>query len=152
LAFRRAPLIVHRFGSLDVKQEQRYYFGIGPRKFHFKRPNVNWTESNELKSFWELMQRPWESFTYTVTNVDGTTTGVLVTFEQSPISSIYRWRRNHKLLSATDSDTVAASPVLGDLVAANGTPASRLAARPPLHTSSCARPGPAPCPRSPCAL
>src|ERR1019366_4846732 len=27
------PVIVHRFGSLDAKQEQRYYVGIGPRKF-----------------------------------------------------------------------------------------------------------------------
>jgi hypothetical protein len=31
------PVIVHRFGSLDAKQEQRYYVGIGPRKFQFKR-------------------------------------------------------------------------------------------------------------------
>jgi hypothetical protein len=36
------PVIVHRFGSLDVKQEQRYYVGIGPRKFQFKRPNLGW--------------------------------------------------------------------------------------------------------------
>jgi len=34
------PVIVHRFGSLDAKQEQRYYVGIGPRKFQFKRPNL----------------------------------------------------------------------------------------------------------------
>jgi hypothetical protein len=35
---------------------------------------------------------------------------------------------NHNLLSATHPDTVAASPVLGDLIAANGTPAwARLA-------------------------
>ena len=39
------PVIVHRFGSLDAKQEQRYYVGIGPRKFQFKRPNLNWTEA-----------------------------------------------------------------------------------------------------------
>jgi hypothetical protein len=39
------PVIVHRFGSLDAKQEQRYYVGIGPRKFQFKRPNLNWDGS-----------------------------------------------------------------------------------------------------------
>jgi hypothetical protein len=83
------PVIVHRFGSLDAKQEQRYYVGIGPRKFQFKRPNLNWTESNQLKSFWESMQGPWKTFTYTVPNADGTTTGVLVTFEQVPISFEY---------------------------------------------------------------
>ena len=60
------PVIVHRFGSLDAKQEQRYYVGISPRKFQFKRPNLNWTESNQLKSFWESMQGPWKAFTYTV--------------------------------------------------------------------------------------
>ena len=48
------PVIVHRFGSLDAKQEQRYYVGIGPRKFQFKRPNLGWTEANQLKAFWEV--------------------------------------------------------------------------------------------------
>ena len=35
------PVIVHRFGSLDAKQEQRYYVGIGPRKFQFKQRPCN---------------------------------------------------------------------------------------------------------------
>jgi hypothetical protein len=50
------PVIVHRFGSLDAKQEQRYYVGIGPRKFQFKHQNLNWAETNQLKAFWESMQ------------------------------------------------------------------------------------------------
>ncbi len=83
------PVIVHRFGSLDAKQEQRYFAGVGPRKFQFKRPNLNWTESNQLKAFWESMQGPWRAFTYTVPNADGTTSSVLVTFEQTPISFDY---------------------------------------------------------------
>jgi hypothetical protein len=83
------PVIVHRFGSLDAMQEQRYYFGIGPRKFQFKRPNLGWTESNQLKAFWESMQGPWQAFTYTVPNPDGTTSSVLVTFERVPISFEY---------------------------------------------------------------
>jgi hypothetical protein len=83
------PVIVHRFGSLDAKQEQRYYVGIGPRKFQFKRSNLNWTDSRQLQAFWESMQGPWKAFTYTVPNPDGTTTGVLVTFEQAPISFEY---------------------------------------------------------------
>src|ERR1035438_9811992 len=83
------PVIVHRFGSLDAKQEQRYCAGIGPRKFQFKRPTLNWSESRQLKAFWESMQGPWQAFTYNVPNPDGTTTGVLVTFEQAPISSEY---------------------------------------------------------------
>ena len=83
------PVIVHRFGSLDAKQEQRYYVGIGPRKFQFKRPNLGWAEANQLKAFWESMQGPWKAFTYNVPNPDGTTTRVLVTFEQAPISFEY---------------------------------------------------------------
>ena len=83
------PVIVHRFGSLDAKQEQRYYVGIGPRKFQFRRPNLNWTESRSLKAFWESMQGPWMAFTYNVPNADGTNTPTLVTFEQAPISLDY---------------------------------------------------------------
>src|SRR3984957_8380106 len=80
------PVIVHRFGSLDAKQEQRYYVGIGPRKFQFKHPNLNWAEGKQLRDFWESMQGPLQAFTYTVPNPDGTTSSVLVTFEQTPIS------------------------------------------------------------------
>ena len=54
------PVIVHRFGSLDAKQEQRYYLGIGPRWFQFKRPNLKWAEGRQLKAFWESMQGPWK--------------------------------------------------------------------------------------------
>jgi hypothetical protein len=80
------PVIVHRFGSLDAKQEQRYYVGIGPRKFQFQRPNLNWTDTRTLKAFRESMQGPWQAFNYTVPNADGSTSAVLVTFEQAPIS------------------------------------------------------------------
>src|ERR1017187_8009212 len=83
------PVIAHRFGSLDAKQEQRYYVGIGPRKFQFKHQNLNWAETNQLKAFWEGMQGPWKAFTYTVPNPGGSTTDVLVTFEQTPISFEY---------------------------------------------------------------
>jgi hypothetical protein len=83
------PVIVHRFGSLDAKQEQRDYAGTGPRKFQFKHPNLNWAETNQRKAFWEAMQGPWQAFTYSVPNADGSTTDVLVTFEQAPISFEY---------------------------------------------------------------
>src|ERR1700691_4694282 len=83
------PVIVHRFGSLDAKQEQRYYGGIGPRKFQLKHPNLNWAEVNQLRLFWESMLGPWQAFTYTVPNPDGTPSSVLVTFEQTPISFAY---------------------------------------------------------------
>jgi hypothetical protein len=81
-------VIVHRFGSLDAKQEQRYYVGIGPRKFQFKRPNLGWTEARS-SGFLGVdagavagvhLHRPecrWNGHR------------VLVTFEQTPISFEY---------------------------------------------------------------
>jgi hypothetical protein len=82
-------VIVHRFGTLDAKQEQRYYSGIGPRKFQFRRPNLNWSESRALRAFWEDMQGAWKAFTYNVPNPDSTTTATLVTFDQAPLSLEY---------------------------------------------------------------
>lgn len=83
------PVIVHRFGGLDSKQEQRYAVGVGPRKFAFKRPALGWQEAQALRAFWESMNGPFQAFTYTVPNADGTTTQVLVTFEQAPLSLQY---------------------------------------------------------------
>jgi hypothetical protein len=82
-------VIVHRFGTLDAKQEQRYYSGIGPRKFQFRRPNLNWSESRALRAFWEDTQGAWKAFTYNVPNPDDATTATLVTFEQAPLSLEY---------------------------------------------------------------
>src|ERR1022692_50290 len=73
------PVIVHRFGSLDAKQEQRYYVGIGPRKFQCKHPNLNWAEGKQLRDFCESMQVPWKAFTYNSPNPGGSTTVGLVT-------------------------------------------------------------------------
>src|SRR5437588_9441587 len=83
------PVMTHRFVSLDSKQEQRYFVGIGPRKFQFKRPNLNWTEGKQLRDFWESMQGLWKAFTDSIRNPDGTTSSVLVTFEQAPLSLEY---------------------------------------------------------------
>jgi len=112
------PVITHRFGSFDAKQEQRFYGGIGPRKFQFTRPNLGWTESRELRSFYESMQGPWEAFTYNAPNPDGTTTGVLVTFEQTPIS--FNYLRNAcqvglnlvEVVTGTATCTITAPPCL----------------------------------------
>jgi hypothetical protein len=112
------PVIVHRFGSLDAKQEQRYYVGIGPRKFQFKHPNLNWAETNQLKAFWESMQGPWQAFTYTVPNADGTTTDVLVTFEQAPVWLKY-------LSNAGQVAIEVVNPSLESGVGARGGPCRR---------------------------
>jgi hypothetical protein len=112
------PVIVHRFGSLDAKQEQRCYVGIAPRKFQVKRPSLNWTESDQLKAFWESMQGPWQAFSYNVPNPDGTTTGVLVTFEQAPVWLKY-------LSNAGQVAIEVVNPSLESGVGARGSPCCR---------------------------
>jgi hypothetical protein len=62
---------------------------IGPRKFQFRRPNLNWSEGRALRAFWEAMQGAWKAFTYNVPNPGGTTTATLVTFDQAPLSLEY---------------------------------------------------------------
>src|ERR1035441_7920138 len=82
-------VITHRFGSLDAKQEQRYYVGVGARTFQFKRASLRFTELATLRTFWESMQGAWQAFTYNVPNADDTVTPVLVQFDQAPLSFEY---------------------------------------------------------------
>ena len=104
------PVITHRFGSLDAKQEQRYFVGIGPRKFTFQRNPLRWSEVNQLRTFWESMQGPWQAFNYTVPNADGTTSTVMVTFEQAPLSFQHLAVASHtglNLIEVIDPNTLA---------------------------------------------
>jgi hypothetical protein len=80
------PIIVHRFGSGDAKIEQRFQVGMGPRKFQFRRANLNYADRHSLADFWEPMQGIWSSFIYTVPNADGTTSPTNVIFENQPLS------------------------------------------------------------------
>jgi hypothetical protein len=59
---------------------------VGPRKFQFKRTNLNYAERHMLQDFWSEVQGPWKSFTYSVPNADGTTTATSVVFENEPLS------------------------------------------------------------------
>ena len=68
------PVVVHQFGELDAKAEQRYAVGIGPRKFAFRRQHLSMRDRNSLVSFWESPQGAWKSFTYNVLNPDQSAT------------------------------------------------------------------------------
>jgi len=115
------PVIVHRFGSLDAKQEQRYYAGIGPRKFQFKRPNLNWTNP-PAQGVLGVHAGPWQAFTYNVPNPDGTTSAVLVTFEQAPISLEYLRNAAQVGLNLVEVVDPAAAPVYASPRPACGSP------------------------------
>jgi hypothetical protein len=83
------PVVVHRFGELDAKAEQRFAVGLGPRKFAFRRQHLSKRDRNSLISFWEAIQGAWQSFTYNVPKADQTTTPTTVTWEYAPLSLQY---------------------------------------------------------------
>src|SRR5579884_715503 len=83
------PVVVHQFGELDAKAEQRYAVGIGPRKFAFRRRHLSMIDRASLVSFWEGLQGAWKSFTYKVPNPDQTTTPTKVTWEYAPLTIQY---------------------------------------------------------------
>src|SRR5579883_584946 len=83
------PVVVHQFGELDAKAEQRYAVGLGPRKFAFRREHLSMIDRASLVSFWEGLQGAWKSFTYKVPNPDQTTTPTKVTWEYAPLTIQY---------------------------------------------------------------
>jgi hypothetical protein len=83
------PVVVHSFGELDAKAEQRYAVGIGPRKFDFRRQHLGMRDRASLVSFWEGLQGAWKSFTYNVPNPDQTTSPTKVTWEYAPLTIQY---------------------------------------------------------------
>jgi hypothetical protein len=83
------PVVVHRFGELDAKAEQRFAVGIGPRKFAFRRQHLSLRDRNSLVSFWEGLQGPWKSFSYNVPNADQSFTPTKVTWEYAPLAIQY---------------------------------------------------------------
>ena len=83
------PVVVHRFGELDAKAEQRFAVGIGPRKFAFRRQRISLRDRNSLVAFWESLQGAWKSFSYNVPNADQTLTATKVTWEYAPLTIQY---------------------------------------------------------------
>ncbi len=83
------PVVVHQFGELDAKAEQRYAVGLGPRRFAFRRQHLSMRDRASLVSFWEGLQGAWKSFTYNVPNPDQTTSPTKVTWEYAPLAIQY---------------------------------------------------------------
>ena len=83
------PVVVHQFGEVDAKAEQRYAVGLGPRKFAFRRQHLSMRDRATLVSFWESLQGSWKSFTYNLPNPDQTTTPTKVTWEYAPLAIQY---------------------------------------------------------------
>jgi hypothetical protein len=80
------PVVVHQFGELGAKADQRYAVGLGPRKFAFRRQHLTMRDRATLASFWESLQGAWKSFTYNVPNPDQTTTPRKVSGEYASLA------------------------------------------------------------------
>ncbi|HXP88842.1 MAG TPA: hypothetical protein VN841_29240 [Bryobacteraceae bacterium] len=80
------PVIVHRFGELATKAEQRFQVGFGPRKFNFRREKLSYPDKINLLAFFEQVQGSYQSFLYHAPNADGTTTDYQVIFETAPLT------------------------------------------------------------------
>src|SRR5689334_9431685 len=61
-------IVGHRFGALEVKSEQRFYTGFGPKKWTFKRSNLSRVDRQYLAEFFESVKGGYYSFTYNVPN------------------------------------------------------------------------------------
>jgi len=83
------PIVVHRFGELDAKAEQRFATGIGPRKHAFRRQRLSMGDRNTLFAFWESLNGAWKSFTYNVPAGDQSVTPTKVTWEYAPLTVQY---------------------------------------------------------------
>lgn len=83
------PVVIHRFGELDSKAEQRFKVGIGPRKYAFRRQRLSKVDRASLAQFWENCQGPLKSFTYPAPDAAQAFTNKKVTFEATPISFNY---------------------------------------------------------------
>ena len=84
-----SQIVTHQFGSLDAKVEQRFAVGMGPRKFTFRRQNLNLRDRATLAAFWESVGGSWKSFTYNAPNPDQTLSAVKVTWEYAPLAIQY---------------------------------------------------------------
>jgi hypothetical protein len=80
------PVIVHRFGELAERAEQRFQVGFGPRKFPFRRDIISYSERAALFDFFEQVQGSFQSFAYNAPLPDQTTATYQATFEQQPLS------------------------------------------------------------------
>ncbi len=49
-----SQVVVHQFGELDAKAEQRFDVGLGPRKFTFRRQHLSMRDRATLAAFWEI--------------------------------------------------------------------------------------------------
>jgi len=79
------PIVVHRFGEIQEKAEQRFEVGYGPRKFPFKRQNISYADRATLFGFYESVQGSFQTFVYNAPQPNKSTTAYTVIFDAAPL-------------------------------------------------------------------
>ena len=108
------PIIVHRFGELATKAEQRFQAGIGPRKFPFKRAVLSRSDRAQLFDFYESVQGSFQSFLYNAPKADSSTEAVSVIFDTQPLSieDMATWcKTGFSFVEAFDPSSAPSYPV-----------------------------------------
>lgn len=80
-------VVVHRFGTLSAKVEQRFLIGDGARRFRLSFPDLDRTDLTALEEFWEDTHGGSTAFYYNAPdNADGDTTQYVCRFDNTPLS------------------------------------------------------------------
>ncbi len=80
-------VVVHPFGSGNVKIEQRILVGTGARRFTIRKQWLRDAERIALRNFWESKYGPYGAFIYNAPNDDGIgTTPITCRFANEPLS------------------------------------------------------------------
>lgn len=78
---------IHRFGSANAKIEQRFWLGDGLTRYTVVKRDLNQTDFEALRDFWEARKGPYQPFTYAAPSDDGqSTTNVTVRFENTALT------------------------------------------------------------------
>jgi len=91
-------VIVHQFASGNAKIEQRFYDGMGTKRYLVRKAALNESDRIALRDFWESCYGPYGSFTYNVPRVDRAGfDAVLCRFANEPLS----WEQLSDSISST---------------------------------------------------
>src|SRR6185312_6401813 len=79
-------VIVHQFGDVTGKVEQRFYVGSPATRYTFRRTGLKNSERRALLAFWESMLGPQTPFYYDAPQEDQTFTTITACFENAPLT------------------------------------------------------------------
>ena len=104
---REPRVIVHRFGTLDAKVEQRFYDGPGVRRFQVQLARLTPARRATLVDFFEARKGSYQPFTLNVAEPDGSTVTYTTRFAEPTLqleaSADGSWRGSVELVEVPAS-------------------------------------------------